>query len=164
MTAPVRTFARPTPMRWLVWCLLFAIAVGGWSSVAVRMLGTSHHHRDPHRDHRADNLLRPGTAAMAGWQDFRRADHRLRRATTEHMAQQRHHHAVNDASVVALDTATDAAAQGDSPPTAGDGSGLMFALGNFIPRGAASTARWPVADRTALPHPHPQRLERPPQA
>ena len=149
---------RPRPaVQWLVWCLLLALAVGGWQSVAVSMLGTSHHHRD-------HSVLHTPAAAMAGWQDFRRAGHLHQSAPAEHVAQQRHHHDADDSSVVALDTAADATAQGDFPPAGVDGSVLMFALGSCTPRAASRTERWPSVNRTALPHPHLQRLERPPQA
>lgn len=143
--------------RWLVCCLVLALAVGGWSSVAVRMLGTSHHHRD-------HNLQRASAAAMAGWQDFRRASHLHRRAPAEHVFQQRHHHDASDASVVALDTASDPAAQSDSTPSGGDGSVLMFAHVSQPPRAAPCTQHWPAVGGAALPRPHPERLDRPPQA
>ena len=159
--------ARPQPVQWLMWCLLFALAVGGCSSTAVRMLGTSHHHRD----HRDQSVLHANAAAMAGWQDFRRASHRHQSAPAPHMAQQRHPHATGDASVVALDAGSDAGsgagsggtAQGDSKPAGGDATVLMFALGTSTPRAAPGARCWPAVGAAAVPRPHPERLERPPQ-
>lgn len=156
--------ARPPPVQWLVWCLLFALAVGGCSSTAVRMLGTSHHHRD----HRDQSVLHANAAAMAGWQDFRRASHRHQSAPAPHTAQQRHPHAAGDTSVVALDAGSDAGsggtAQGDSKPAGGDATVLMFALGTSTHRAAPGARCWPAVGAAALPRPHPERLERPPQA
>ncbi len=167
MTAHSRHPARPSLAPWLlgcaVWCLVIALAVGGWQTVAVRMLGTSHHHRDAH-DQGARNVLLADAAAMAGWQDFRRAGHLPHRAPAEHMVQQRHHHGAGDASIVALDAVPDATARADSTQAGSDGAVLMLALGSCTPRAAPATQHWPPLEGAALPRPHPDRLERPPQA
>ncbi len=101
---------------------------------------------------------------MAGWQDFRRAGHLQHRAPAAHGAQLRHHHDADDASVVALDAVSDPAAQADTAQAGGDGSVLMFALGGWSPRAAPGALHWPALSGAALPRPHPERLERPPQA
>ena len=46
----------------------------------------------------------------------------------------------------------------------GDGSVLMFAHVSQPPRAAPCTQHWPAVGGAALPRPHPERLDRPPQA
>ena len=152
MLPRTRTHLPRPALRWVVWCLLFALPMLGLSSIAVGMLGSSHHHAEAQRS----------ASAMRGWHDFRRTAHAPPSQPAEHAhaALLRHHHAGGDASVVALDGDVAEALQGEAAPVP-----LMFALNQPAePLHAEPVVmRWPGADAGALQTAHARRLERPPQ-
>lgn len=152
MQRPARTRQPRPALRWVVWCLLFALPVLGLSSVAVGLLGASHHHLEAQRS----------ASAIGSWQDFRRTVHALPSPPADHAhaALLRHHHAGGDASVLALDSSAGDALQGEAAPVT-----LMFALGAPSESLLAPPVevRWPGTAPGAIQRAHARRLERPPQ-
>ena len=152
MHRPTRAHLPRPALRWVVWCLLFALPLVGLSSVAVGMLGASHHHTEAQRS----------ASVVLGWQDFRRTAHAppSEPAAHSHAALLRHHHAGGDASVVALDRDGADALQSEAAPVA-----LMFAFGEPADTLHAEpvVVRWPGAAPGAVQNAHARRLERPPQ-
>ncbi|MEO5737659.1 MAG: hypothetical protein ABIQ82_09395 [Variovorax sp.] len=141
----------------LLWCLLLALPLQGLSAATIQLLGTNHTHR--------------GMAAvapfMAGWQDFRRSPHwsDSPRPAHSHEWFQRHHHALDDASVVALD-AQGGESPGDVGSSAASAIWLVFptASGLLVPRAELMEANWPRFSTAAFQSCDAKRLERPPQA
>lgn len=138
--------------------LVFAVAVYGVSSTLVSLLGPNHIHRSA-----------ASADPLSGWQDFRRVSgvRIVPLHVHSHDGLARHHHVVNDASVVALDAAagSDGAGSDDASRLAG-AAVLVLALANVaaLPALSSTQERWSSiagphrAGRTVAP------LERPPRA
>ena len=144
--------------KWLVLsCLLFALPLEGLTVATARMLGANHFHRG----------MAVVVASMEGWKDFRRSSHvsESPRPAQTHTLVQRHHHGVDDASVVAID-----AQVGEAPADASSGAvsaiWLVFspASGLDVPRAHLMRTHWPRPTVAAIQSCDARRLERPPQA
>lgn len=151
--------------RWVLWCLLAALPLYGFSAALVQLLGARHVHTQ------ASQTAQTGQDAGAfdGWRDFRRAgvvaDARVLAHT--HAAFERHHHAQDDASVVALDarSADDGAASAGA--SAADGSAtLVLALAGAVGlrQPAGRSLPWPHAEPATPAGRDAPPAERPPRA
>ncbi len=164
----------------LVWLLLLAVALMGLTVTRQQALGSLHLHADQqpqgtsvlaaavsslasdwlirwqHQHLFGHQQLRLGAASDAPlWpsSDFRDSDATATRGTHTHDSLERHHHAVDDGSVVALDAAAEAAGAADSSATGGTillpvaatpGNGLV------LPAIAKRGGPWPVDRTTAF--------------
>jgi Na+-transporting methylmalonyl-CoA/oxaloacetate decarboxylase gamma subunit len=152
---PLRT-SRATA-RWLLLCLVCAVAVSGMSGVVRELLGSRHVHAP---------ALSAVAAPMAGWHDVRRvvmaAVHAEAAPRHSHGSFERHHHAPGDASVVALDEPA-SSEEGAGGNTAGAATPMPPAALSLLVAGpVAAAACWPVLAETMHPSCDPRRLERPP--
>jgi hypothetical protein len=156
------TRRRRTAARLLVCCLVGALAICGFASLQVGLLGTNHSHTE------AARAARSVTVAMAGWQDFRRGGHAARAASASRHAHgllQRHHHAAQDSSVVSLDAEGSASLSGEAASGSGAPVGAMLAADTLFSAAARSAAvtRWPEAATRGIERIESGRLERPPR-
>ena len=144
--------------RLLAGCMVCALVICGVAAARVAVLGTNHVHL---RAAQAE-------AAMAGWQDFRRADHLAGGNATRahsHASLQRHRHDAGDHSVVSLDADAGAALAGEASNAPGAPVIALLAAGARIddPLRAATTMRWPAAAARGVERIEAGRLERPPR-
>ena len=144
--------------RWVLWCLLLALPLGGLSAATAQMLGAKHLHR---------GMAVVVVSSMDGWQDFRRSPHLsdTPRPAHPHAGFQRHHHGIDDATVVALD-----AQVGESPADVGSGTACAIWLvfspsgGLDVPQADLMRSSWRRPAVMAIQSCDAKRLERPPQA
>lgn len=157
MPFPARLQVARWAQRLTLWCLLLALPLQGLSAATTQMLGTHHAHRS----------MAAVAPSMDGWQDFRRAPHwsESPRPAHSHEWFQRHHHAIDDGSVVALDAQSGEFA-GDVGSGAASAIWLVFssAGGLFVPGAAVMRSNWPKLEAAAIQSCDAKRLERPPQA
>jgi hypothetical protein len=143
--------------RLLASFLACALAVCGMAAVRIAMLGTNHVHL-----HAVDV-----PAAMAGWQDFRRAAHVGDNVGRHHPHArfERHRHAAGDPSVASLEAEGSAALSGDAGNTA-TASLIALLPGAALPapdRRSVTSARWTEARAHGIERLEAGRLERPPR-
>lgn len=155
---PVRIGARAgRSAGWLVlWSLLLALPIQGAAGLLFGVLGSTHHHQRP----------ATGAAGVESLQDFRRDAVVVHAAEPSHghSLWLRHHHPRVDATVVALDDAT------QEPAT--DSSGSMAPVTLCTPTAGATAIAATEASITAWPGycgrgwrgPPAIPLERPPRA
>ena len=151
--------------RWAIWCLLVALPLYGFSATLVQLLGARHVHHA-----QASQTAQTGQAADAfdRWRDFRRAGVVADARFLAHMhdAFERHHHAQDDASVIALDARPGVDSAAPAGASAGDGSAtLVLALAAVVSlcEPACRPVAWPQvepatpAGRGTLPAKRPPR-------
>ena len=154
--------ARPQLDRWpqrlLLWCLLLALPLEGMSAARAQMLGASHFHRE----------AAVAASAMDGWQDIRRMPHAAQEARPVHTHAlfQRHHHSVDDATVVALDAEGGNALSGEASTITASAIWLAFSPSDGLSALLPDLARslWPRLASRPIQSCDAKRLERPPQA
>ncbi len=147
-----------TASRLIAWGLLTALAIHGFASTRVGLPGTNHSHVQ----------AAEAAAVMAGWLDFRRADHltsgtAARRHTHELL--QRHHHRPQDTDVVSMDAEGSAALSGEASGGSSTPVVAMLSLATLF-EGAArvgTATRWPDAATREIARIEAGRLERPPR-
>jgi hypothetical protein len=160
------TFRRRSLTQRLWACgLLLALAVYGFSSALVQLMGPLHFHRTV--------ASTPTPASTVQVEDLRRSLARLDDAQAredEHTRFHRehpfarHHHATDDASVVALDAPADSAAPDEASPAGSACLVLGLATVAAMASPAADELAWPVTIAPAPPGVTPRRFERPPRA
>lgn len=173
-----RPFAkRNVGVQSLVWLLLVAMLLMGLTVTRQQALGSLHRHADAALQGSAP-LATAASALASDWlnrwrqqQMFGHSALRLRMAADatlwppsagvqghddghDHDSLERHHHAVGDASVVAVDGAAEAVAE--SADGGGAGAVVMLPVaatpsaGLAVPALATRTGPWPVASATAF--------------
>lgn len=141
----------------VIWCLLFALPVYGFSSTIVQFLGANHTHRQ------VASLADP----MAGWVDSRRGSHSAKTTVSSahsHSLFQRHHHDAGDQTVLALDAAVTDSAASDAASSPAASAALVLALASELRIDPAVSAalEWVIAPPDPVRTRHGERLERPP--
>jgi hypothetical protein len=147
-----------TAARLLAWCLMCTVAICGFASTRFGLLGTNHVHTQ------ATQVA----AAMAGWQDFRRAAHVAGGAAPRqhtHALLQRHRHAPQEAGVVSIDAEGSAAVSGEASGGSSPPAVAMLALDTLFEGAARSgtATRWPDSATRGIERIEAGRLERPPR-
>lgn len=172
---------RPAARRLMVWALLWALAWQGYAGTVLQLLGPEHRHVSG----AAVVAARPGSelggsigARVAGWlvalrawqDDLHARSHAagLSFHTHAHGQFERHHHAIGDATVLALDSGG-AAGEGLSEGAAAASAGLAtMALGLAcaltLPAPAAQPCAWPRARARSWQDAAVRLPERPPRA
>ncbi len=160
----------PDPARllllWLVTaCLAVGLPLQSVSAAVAGVLGPRHAHLTAEPHSRAPD-------PMAGWKDFRRADHNhgapsARPAQAHsHDAAARHHHDPLDESIIGLDALSD----GDAAPAeiAQASASFVFVAAAglaLLPQPAqAIDGAWRMSSAQPFSSQYPRRIERPPQA
>lgn len=108
--------------RFVVWCLLVAIPVFGFSGTLVELLGANHIHRV------VAAVSVANADPMNGWVDMRRASAAATQPAVQphsHSLFARHHHDRDDTSVIALDGAMQDQASDDGGAPAGSLSHVL---------------------------------------
>ena len=152
-----------TAARLLAWCLVGALAICGFTSVRVGLLGTNHSHAE------AARFARSVTVAMAGWQDFRRGGHVASGAPADQHAHgflQRHHHDARDSGVVSLDGEGSVSLSGDAAGGSAVPVVAMLPADTLFSRAghpAPLATRWPDSATRGIERIEARRLERPPR-
>lgn len=146
-----------TAARLLAWCLVGALAICGFASTRVALLGTNHSHAQT-----------TAAAAMAGWQDFRRAVHQTSGSAARphtHELLQRHRHGSQDSSVVSIDAEGGTALSGEASGGSGPPVVAVLAFDTLFDAAARSgtATRWPNAATRGVARIEAGRLERPPR-
>lgn len=143
----------------VIWCLLLALPVYGFSSTIVQLLGAVHTH----------SQVASSIDPMAGWVDYRRAPHAAdfsvsHRESHSHSLFERHHHNANDETVLALDgPVTDTATSDVGSSSAGSAALVLALAGELrIDPAVASELEWTTAPADRIPSHVGARLERPP--
>lgn len=145
----------------VIWCLLLALPVYGFSSTIVQLLGATHTHRQ----------VASSADPMAGWVDLRRGSHVLNttvshQETHSHSLFERHHHDANDVTVLALDGPVTEGAASEAGSSPAGSAALVLALAGELridPAGSAEL-EWTAATADLVQSRHGERLERPPNA
>ena len=160
-----------TARHFVVWCLLLALPIYGFSSTIVQLLGTAHSH----------GPVAASADPMAGWADARRSPHMARTTVADghslrhshshphshsHERLERHHHDANDETVLSLDGTVTESGASDAGSSSAGSAALVFALAGElrIDPAVASELAWTTAPADPVPSQHGERLERPPNA
>lgn len=181
-----RFHSNPPPQPWfrraVVWGLVLALALYGYSGVLAGALGSLHRHAEPvvtlqerAAGDGAWSLLARLARTVQAWHETAQAQrHVLFVQDTEpghhhhHGLFERHHHDVDDASVVALgaqESGSNAANEPPSTTTSCIGSLSMCPRSNLdVPVPSASHAPWPDSAADTWRSAELKLVERPPQA
>lgn len=145
----------------VVGCMLFALAVYGFSTTIVQLLGATHIHRQ----------TAVSADPMAGWVDIRRIPYVARTTvslghTHTRSLFERHHHDVADETVLALEGPVTEGAAGDAGSSStGSATLVLFVASQLLIDPAGSVElKWRTAPADSFPSRHRERLERPPNA
>lgn len=153
-------------MLWLVTaCLTVGLPLQSVSAAIAQMLGSRHAHRTPEPSRQAED-------PMAGWKDFRRADHShgastgMPAHTHFHETGSRHHHDAVDESVINLEAPADR--DGGPAEILQAGASFVFVAAEGLaqipqPIEAIEDA-WQTLPAQPFSSQYPRRIERPPQA
>lgn len=167
--------------RWIVWALVLALVAYGYSGALLQMLGPTHsHHAGVVTAAAQQGLVKKDAwltiakewfRPVRAWRDDLHARSHaagILGAPHQHSAFERHHHDIDDPSVIALDgggAAGDALADGASTAAAGSGTlplGLCAAL--VVPEPTARPCLWPRSGSHAWVDAIARLPERPPRA
>ncbi|MEO8280426.1 MAG: hypothetical protein ABI564_12095 [Ideonella sp.] len=166
MSGPLRPPLSRSALRLMVWCLLFAIPLYGFTGSLVQLLGNEHVHRSDFTSVVSANaaIPTPGSGDFRALEDFRRLasgqGHAEHAPGHSHDGFQRHHHDAADTSVIALD--------GGASPDEGGGAAAPHLLAFTAPVSFALPPlppfRWPAALQSAVAPWIADSMERPPKA
>jgi hypothetical protein len=165
--------------RWIVCLLLLALAIYGYSGVVLQMLGPTHSHHASVASTASPGMVKsvPLLALAKEWlrpvrawrDDLHARSHAAGLTTShQHSAFERHHHDIDDTSVISLDgggAAGEPLAEGAAAATAGSGAlplGLSAVL--VLPEPTARACPWPQSRPASWVDAINKLPERPPRA
>lgn len=170
----VELSTRRIALRFLQWSIVLILAVclplQAVSAAVTAMLGARHTHQAPTSEQLVPNGSHDLNDPMTGWRDFRRmqyGDAHSHSHERAHALGMRHHHQLDDASVV-KDDASDFSGGGAPAEAAQVSASFLFMTASHAvdvpPSGEAFGVAWNAARAVVPGNPDPWRIERPPQS